>query len=72
MSDLEEGQMLFECMDCGRRYSGPRPYKAPANAALYVAHCGCKLPYTVGAPFYLDTEGERIDIHRPRPHPTAH
>jgi hypothetical protein len=56
----DRAQMKMQCMDCGHRYSRPRPALAPANAVLYVAHCGCKLPLTVGAPYYLDENGKRI------------
>jgi hypothetical protein len=48
-------------MDCGRQYVGPRPATAPAGAALYVVHCGCKVPIAADEPFYIDGDGERIE-----------
>jgi hypothetical protein len=53
-------QITTECMDCGRRYIGPRPSTAPVEAWLYVVHCGCRLPST-DPPFYIDGDGERIE-----------
>jgi len=47
-------------MDCGLRHTGARPATAPAEAWLYVIHCGCRPPSTE-PPFYIDGEGERID-----------
>jgi hypothetical protein len=51
----------MECMDCGKRSMSPRAANAPAQAALYMAHCGCKLPATSGAPYYVDASGRRIE-----------
>lgn len=53
-------QISMECMDCGRRFIGPRPAAAPVEAWLYVVQCGCKPPSTE-PPFYIDGNGERID-----------
>jgi hypothetical protein len=52
------------CMDCGCLSVGPRDANAPAKAKLYMSHCGCKLPVTTGAPYYVQRNGQRTD---PRP-----
>jgi uncharacterized protein VirK/YbjX len=49
-----------ECMDCGRRYVGPRAATAPSEVWLHVVHCGCKPP-SAEPSFYIDTDGERIE-----------
>jgi len=53
-------QIAIECMDCGRRHVGPRSATAPAEAWLYVVHCGCRPPSTEPS-FYIDGDGERIE-----------
>lgn len=53
-------KIAIECMDCGRRYVGPRAATAPAEAWLHVVHCGCKPP-SAEPSFYIDTDGERIE-----------
>ena len=60
MNAIPPGQITMECMDCGRQYTGPRPATAPSGAALYVVHCGCRMPFKAGEPFYIDGEGELI------------
>jgi len=61
MNAIPPDQITTECMDCGRQYLGPRPAAAPSPAALYVVHCGCRLPFTNGEAFYIDGEGELIE-----------
>jgi len=61
MNAIPPDQITTECMDCGRQYIGPRPATAPSGAALYVVHCGCRVPFTAGAPFYIDGDGELIE-----------
>ena len=61
MNVIPPHQITMECMDCGRRYLGPRPATAPAEAVLYVVHCGCEVPSDRGEPFYIDDKGERIE-----------
>lgn len=58
-------KIATECMDCGRRYVGPRADTAPAEAWLYVVHCGCEPPSPEPS-FYIDPEGERIEPHAPK------
>jgi uncharacterized protein VirK/YbjX len=53
-------QIAIECMDCGQQHVGPRATTAPAEAWLYVVHCGCSPPSTE-PPFYIDSDGERIE-----------
>ena len=53
-------QIAIECMDCGQRHVGPRAATAPAEAWLYVVHCGCRPPSTEPS-FYIDGDGERIE-----------
>ena len=53
-------QILIGCMDCGRKWMGPRAADAPPGAALYVDRCGCN-PSTTVAPYHLDGNGERIE-----------
>ncbi len=60
LSAIPPDQITMECMDCGRRYIGPRPATAPVQAWLYVVHCGCET-LSPEPPFYIDGEGERID-----------
>ena len=61
MVAIPPAQITMECMDCGRQYVGPRPATAPVGAALYVVHCGCKVPIAADEPFYIDGDGERIE-----------
>jgi hypothetical protein len=58
MRRIPPDQITMECMDCSRRYVGPRPETAPASAVLFVVHCGCN---RVSTPFYIDAEGELIE-----------
>jgi len=60
MKRISADQITMECMDCGRRYLGPRTAAAPAGAVLHVLHCGCKHPLNGDVPFYIDFEGERM------------
>jgi hypothetical protein len=53
-------QILIGCMECGRKWTGPRAADAPQGAALHVGHCGCERPATV-APYYVDGDGEPIE-----------
>lgn len=66
MNDPKPNQIRMECMDCGKRYAGPSDANAPVNASLYMGHCGCKLPNTVGAPYYVDANGQRVEAGRRR------
>jgi hypothetical protein len=60
MKVIRPDQITMICMDCDREYVGSRPATAPASAALYVVHCGCK-PQSTDPPFYVDGEGERME-----------
>jgi hypothetical protein len=66
MNPIPPDQITMECMDCGRQSIGPRPATSPAGAVLYVIHCGCQVLSTRGEPFYIDSEGERIERPSPR------
>jgi len=64
MKEMRPDQIFIECMDCGSVRVGRRLDDAPVNAALYRAHCGCKVPIRVGTtsePYYLDANGGHID-----------
>jgi hypothetical protein len=66
MKAIPPDQITTECMDRGRQFISPRPTRAPAGAAFYVVHCGCRAQLTKKAqltkdePFYIDGDGERI------------